>query len=131
MEADLQILQDDRIKYHNNPLLGYLKINSLRNKVTDLRIIFKDLSLDYFVLSEAKLDESFPTAQFTSEGYETRRVLEAFTASLYLMLNMNTSETLFFHPLLLSGISSMIIFEIRNRLVLLKNKSLNLSDQVV
>ena len=72
MEADLQILQDDRIKYHNNPLLGYLKINSLRNKVTDLRIIFKDLSLDYFVLSEAKLDESFPTVQFTSEGYETR-----------------------------------------------------------
>ena len=131
MEADLQILQDDRVKYHNNPLLGYLKINSLRNKVTDLRIIFKDLSLDYFVLSEAKLDESFPTVQFTSEGYETRRVLEVFTASLYLMLNMNTSETLFFHPLLLSGISSMIIFEIRNRLVLLKNKSLNLSDQVV
>ena len=37
----------------------------------------------------------------------------------------------FFHPLLLSGISSIIIFKIRNRLVLLKNKSLNLSDQVL
>ena len=72
MEADLQILQDDRVKLHNNPLLGYLNINSLRNKVTDLRIIFKDLSLDYFVLSETKLDESFPTAQFTLEGYEIR-----------------------------------------------------------
>ena len=45
------------------------------------------------------------------------------------MLSMNTSQTLFFHPLLLSGISSIIIFEIRNRLVLLTNKSLNLSDQ--
>ena len=31
----------------------------------------------------------------------------------------------------LSGISSIIIFEIRNRLVLLKNKSLNLSVQVL
>ena len=72
MEADLQILQDDRVKFHNNPLLGYLNINSLRNKVTDFRIIFKDLSLDYFVLSETKLDESFPTAQFTLEGYEIR-----------------------------------------------------------
>ena len=72
MEADLQILQDDRVKLHNNPLLGYLNINSLRNKVTDLRIIFKDLSLDYFVLSETKLDESFPTTQFTLEGYEIR-----------------------------------------------------------
>ena len=47
------------------------------------------------------------------------------------MLNMSTSETLYFHLLLLSGISSIIIFEIRNRLVLLKNKSLNLSDQVL
>ena len=47
MEADLKILQDDRVQFHNNPLLGYLNINSLRNKVTDLRIIFKDLSLDY------------------------------------------------------------------------------------
>ena len=37
----------------------------------------------------------------------------------------------FFHPLLLSGISAIIIFEIRNRLVLLKSKSLNLSDQVL
>ena len=45
------------------------------------------------------------------------------------MLSMNTSQTLFFHPLLLNGISSIIIFEIRNRLVLLTNKSLNLSDQ--
>ena len=47
------------------------------------------------------------------------------------MLNMNALETLFFHPLLLSGIHSIIIFKIRNRLVLLKRKLLNLSDQVL
>ena len=46
------------------------------------------------------------------------------------MLNMYTSETLFFHPQLLSRIISIIIFEIRNRLVL-KNRSLSLSDQVL
>ena len=51
--------------------------------------------------------------------------------SLYLMSNMNTSEIFFFSLLLLSGLSSIIIFEIRNRLVLLKNKSFNLSDQVL
>ena len=39
---------------------------------------------------------------------------------IHLMLNMYTSETLFFHPLLLSRIISIIIFEIRNRLVLKK-----------
>ena len=56
---------------------------------------------------------------------------ETITASLYLMLNMNTSETLFFHPLLLSGISSIIIFEIRNQFVHLNSKSWNLSVQVL
>ena len=63
MEADLQILQNDRAKFHNNPLLGYLNRNSWGNKGTSLRIIlriiFKDLSLDYFVLSETKLGESY------------------------------------------------------------------------
>ena len=57
------------------------------------------------------------------------RLPETITTYLYLKLSMNTSQTLFFYPLLLSGISSMLIFEIRNRLVLLINKSLNLSDQ--
>ena len=83
MGANLQILQEDRTKFHKNPLLGYLNINSLRNKVTDLRIIFKDLSLDYFVLSQTKLDESFPTAQFTFEGYVIRsRKIEINTAEV-------------------------------------------------
>ena len=35
VKATLQILQDGRVTFHNNPVLGYLKINSLRNKVTD------------------------------------------------------------------------------------------------
>ena len=41
---------------------------------------------------------------------------------VYLKLDRITSET---HPLLLCGISSIWIFEIRNWLVLLKNKSSN------
>ena len=52
--------------------LGYLNINSLRNKITDLRVIMKTLSLDYLILSETKIDESFPTSQFNVEGYEMR-----------------------------------------------------------
>ena len=42
------------------------------------------------------------------------------------MLNMNTSETVIFYQLLLSGIISIIIFKIQNWIMLLKNKSLNL-----
>ena len=40
--------------------------------------MLKYLSLDYFVLSETKLDESFPHAQFTLDGYEIRASIELF-----------------------------------------------------
>ena len=69
---------------NKNPMIGYLNIISLRNKLTDLRVILKYLSLDYFVLSETKLDESFPNAQFTLDGYEirTRKDRNKFGGSL-------------------------------------------------
>ena len=37
-----------------------MNINSVRNTIEDLQIIVQDLPLDYLVLSEIKLDESFP-----------------------------------------------------------------------
>ena len=56
----------------HNPRIAYLNISSLRNKVIGLGEILKDLSLDYLVISETKLDESFPNAQFKLNGYEIR-----------------------------------------------------------
>ena len=41
--AGLKMLQDDRLKLLHNPLIAYLNINSLRNKVIDLGEILKDL----------------------------------------------------------------------------------------
>ena len=38
----------------------------------DLRILLQDLQLEYFVFSETKLDDSFPSAQFAIENYEIR-----------------------------------------------------------
>ena len=67
----LQQLQEDRLKYHKNPLIGCLNINSLRNKITGLRVIMKTLSFDYLILSETKIDESFSTAQINVEGYKS------------------------------------------------------------
>ena len=48
-----------RMKNLSNPLIGYLNINSLRNKIIDVREIFSKFSPDYFIFSETKLDESF------------------------------------------------------------------------
>ena len=55
-----------------NLLIAYLNIRSLRNKVIDSGEILKDLSLDYLVFSETKLDESFPNVQFKLNGYEKK-----------------------------------------------------------
>ena len=52
--------------------MGYLNINFLRNKIVDAREVFGKLQLDYFVLSETKLDHSFPSAQFYIENFEIR-----------------------------------------------------------
>ena len=46
-------------------------MNSLRNKIIDLREIISYLQLDYFVLSET-ISDSFPSAQFDMNGYEIR-----------------------------------------------------------
>ena len=43
-------------------------IVSLRNKISDLRVLLDDLKLDYIVISETKLDDNFPAVQFTVES---------------------------------------------------------------
>ena len=53
-------------------MISYLNINSLQNKIIDLREFLKHISLDYFVLSETKLDNSFPCAQFQIFNYEIK-----------------------------------------------------------
>ena len=67
--ADLEMLQNDILKFLYNPLVAYLNISCLRNNVIDLGEILKDLPLEYLVISETKLDESFPDSQFKLNGY--------------------------------------------------------------
>ena len=62
--SDLQILRKLRLKYPRNSLVGYLNINSLRNKIIDVREMIGRLQLDCSVIRETKLDSSFPSAQF-------------------------------------------------------------------
>ena len=59
-----------RKKYPNNSIIGYLNINSLRNKITDLREKMSKVSLDIVCIDERKLDESFTDSQFHMENYQ-------------------------------------------------------------
>ena len=47
VEAELNLLQKDRRKYQNNPLKDYLNINSVGNKIADLRILAQRIQLIY------------------------------------------------------------------------------------
>ena len=60
-----EALRESRMKYVNNPLIDYLSKNSLTNKTVDLRGIILELSLDYLVLSETNIDQSFTKCNFT------------------------------------------------------------------
>ena len=53
-------------------MIGYLNINNLWNKIIDLREVLKHISLDYFVLSETKLDNNFPCGKFRISDKEIR-----------------------------------------------------------
>ena len=72
LQDDLQTLKDAILSSPKNPVIAHLNLNSLKNMINDLGIFIQDIPLDYFVLSETKLDKSFPTAQFHIPGYEIR-----------------------------------------------------------
>ena len=57
-----------RLKNVNKPMIAHLNINSLRNKFEFLISLSED-NLDVLMISETKLDESFPTNQFMINGF--------------------------------------------------------------
>ena len=69
MGADLHKLNLIKKAHLNNPIIGYLNLNSLRNKIHEVREFFGDLLLDYFVLAETKINDEFPNSQFLLENY--------------------------------------------------------------
>ena len=61
-------LKSIRIKNLNKIVIGHLNINSLRNKFDFLVTQVKGY-IDILMISETKLDESFPIGQFLIDGY--------------------------------------------------------------
>ena len=61
-----------RHNHPNNVFLSYLNINSLRYKITDLRILVPQFLPHYLVISETKLNGEFPSAQFLISDCEIK-----------------------------------------------------------
>ena len=49
-------------------MLGYLNINSIRNKFENLKSLIEN-KIDIFTVAETKIDNSFPTCQFLIDGF--------------------------------------------------------------
>ena len=65
-------LKTFRFKNSKNLIMGHLNINSLRNKFESIKPIISP-NFDIFLVSETKLDESFPNNQFSISGYRMFR----------------------------------------------------------
>ena len=59
-----------RKAYQNNPLIGYININPLREKIVSLREILSKAPIDILYVDETKLGASFPDHQFKISGYQ-------------------------------------------------------------
>ena len=57
-----------KISHSSNITLSYLNINSIRKKFDDLKLIINE-NVDILCITETKIDEYFPTAQFLLPGY--------------------------------------------------------------
>ena len=74
--------------YAKNTIIGHLNINSIRNKFDTLDNTVK--TFDIFLISESKLDNSFPTYQFTIGGCKVfRRDCNRCGGGLILYINEN------------------------------------------
>ena len=67
---DLHDLVNLRKDYENNPIIGYVNINHLTNKIDYLKKICSKSPTYILCIDETKLDSSYPYAQFEIPGYQ-------------------------------------------------------------
>ena len=65
--SELKLL---RLKYPKNIIISYININSIRNKFTGFSEMIGE-NIDILVISETKIDASFPTSQFLINGFKS------------------------------------------------------------
>ena len=63
-------LKDMKIKTPNKVIIGHLNINSIRNKFDKLSYTIEN-NIDILLISETKLDYSYPSAQLSLNGFKT------------------------------------------------------------
>ena len=70
IKLDIHGLIKVRNSYPNNPIIGYLNIKTLQNKIISLGEIVAKAPLNVFCIDETKLDHSFSNSQFILESFQ-------------------------------------------------------------
>ena len=79
-------MKKQRLDNANNRIMGHLNINSFRNKFAFVEDVIK--LFDMFLVSESKLDHTFPSNQFRISGYKILRLnRNRFEGGLILYIN--------------------------------------------
>ena len=68
-----RILRDIKLKNVNRLVISHLNINSIGNKFEPLKNIING-NLNILVLTESKIDQSFPNQEFRIDGYTSIRL---------------------------------------------------------
>ena len=66
-QVDINDLVEMSEVYSKYPILGYLNIKSLRNKIVSLRDVVTKVPTDILFINETLLDDSFPDSQLLME----------------------------------------------------------------
>ena len=74
-QDDMLVLKNLYASYPNNVIIGYLNINSIRNKFEMLSMSVAQY-VDILMLSETKLDSTFPSIQFLINGFSVPHRLD-------------------------------------------------------
>ena len=62
------ILKTLKLKNATKIIIGHLNINSIRNKIEDLKYLIAD-NIDILLISETKINNTFPESQFAIAGF--------------------------------------------------------------
>ena len=62
------LLKNLKLKNTNRLIVGQLKINSVVRKLDQLKVLLVN-NIDILVITETKIDSSFPNAQFRIDGF--------------------------------------------------------------
>ena len=62
------LLRNVKLKNTNRLILGHLNINSIVGKFDNFKVLIEN-NIDVLVLTETKIDTSFPNTQFRIDGF--------------------------------------------------------------